>query len=417
MSQDSIGPRTGRPARPRTLSCPNCGGVVTVQAAGLSVSAACASCGSVIDVTNDAVRLIEAAQQRTRVPRLAIGTRGTVAGTEWQVVGYQERSSEGWAWEEYLLFNPYRGFRFLTQDHGHWTLYGMLREAVGDDGVMPGGSHRYQPDNTGVARTDYVLGEFYWRARAGDSVSFAEFVDAPFILSKEQSDDEVIWSRGVYLEPAIVKTAFPLLVLPPREGRMAHQPDLGGWLPASGGTNVRKPVWKTAAVFCVLLLVLESVSFGQSHNLRVFQQSFVVAKASTQRSLASPVFIIPDTGGNAALDIGAPVWPGGLKLDLALAAADGSQRFDMLLQFSALSDPDVALPTARFASVPGGRYQILADADATALVAPAVTVTVTVRRHTPDAVNFLIALALLLLWPTLASIRRFVSHLLHPSEQ
>src|SRR3978361_771183 len=48
------------PAAPavRALTCPSCGGTVTLRAAGYTVTVACEYCGSILDVTNPEVRLI-----------------------------------------------------------------------------------------------------------------------------------------------------------------------------------------------------------------------------------------------------------------------------------------------------------------------------------------------------------------------
>jgi uncharacterized Zn finger protein len=42
----------------KALSCPSCGGTVTLRAAGYTVTVACEYCGSILDVTNPEVRLI-----------------------------------------------------------------------------------------------------------------------------------------------------------------------------------------------------------------------------------------------------------------------------------------------------------------------------------------------------------------------
>ncbi len=53
------------------------------------------------------------------------GTRGKWAGITWEVIGFQTRGYEEdgvfYEWEEYLLFNPYKGFRYLTNYEGHWN--------------------------------------------------------------------------------------------------------------------------------------------------------------------------------------------------------------------------------------------------------------------------------------------------------
>jgi uncharacterized Zn finger protein len=51
---------TASPVAPavKALTCPSCGGTVTLRAAGYTVTVACEYCGSILDVTNPEVRLI-----------------------------------------------------------------------------------------------------------------------------------------------------------------------------------------------------------------------------------------------------------------------------------------------------------------------------------------------------------------------
>src|SRR5476651_934271 len=81
--------RTQPAARTRTISCPSCGGSVTIRANGISITAICSFCGSTLDVANPDVRLIAEARERTREPAIPVGTRGELAGTLWEVAGFQ----------------------------------------------------------------------------------------------------------------------------------------------------------------------------------------------------------------------------------------------------------------------------------------------------------------------------------------
>lgn len=422
-------PRTARPSRPRSLVCPHCGAPVTIRASGLSVTAACAACGSVLDVNDAAVRLIGTAQQRTRTPLIAIGARGTLAGTVWEVVGYQERSSEqgSWRWEEYLLFNPYRGFRFLGQDHGHWTLYGLLRQAVGAGGVIDGDPHRYRREFGGPARTEYVLGEFYWRVRTGDTVEVTDYVDAPCILSEERGGDEVTWSRGVYVEPEVVRAGFKLAQMPPRVGRAAHQPTRASARPARR--------WLVAVACAGALVALQAASFGQDRDRVVFQQSFVAAARNP--AVSSAAFDVPGAGGNLSIGVAPANRDDWLQFDVALIDAAGNrtedQTFTMPPRFGDDGNGD---PSVTFASVRGGRYRLLVTGSASAtgdapgsapgsatpsaaavpVAGPDVAVTVTVRRHPPAWINFWAALAVVLAWPGAASLAGWFGRVRHGPE-
>src|SRR4051794_31595832 len=83
----------------RALSCPNCGGTVNVRAQGLTVSVLCEHCGSTLDATRPDLEVIARANEALKTPEIPLGTRGTLNGRVWEVVGYMERTDEeiGWA--------------------------------------------------------------------------------------------------------------------------------------------------------------------------------------------------------------------------------------------------------------------------------------------------------------------------------
>lgn len=167
-----------KPVRPRikTFSCPACGAPVTVHYAGFSMSAVCESCRSVIDTTDENYNILcrHFAKKALWNPIIPLGTRGKLDGKLWETIGFMVRSdiTGRYTWDEYLLFNPYYGYRWLVQDHGHWnfvqtikqkpfeinqarsTIYGASAEYNGK---------KYKLFNRGTAKVNFVLGEFYWR--------------------------------------------------------------------------------------------------------------------------------------------------------------------------------------------------------------------------------------------------------------
>src|SRR4051812_5497006 len=111
-----------------SFSCPNCGSRVDIRAAGLTVHVACVSCGSLIDATDPNFQIIEIATKKLRLkPLIELGTKGKLRGQPWQLIGFMQRTdgSGEYAWEEYLLFNPWLGFRWLVEADGHWNLVRM----------------------------------------------------------------------------------------------------------------------------------------------------------------------------------------------------------------------------------------------------------------------------------------------------
>lgn len=112
----------------KSINCPACGAPVTLRALGASVMVACPSCRSQIDVSTPDIQIIKkfkAAAQRFDLP---LGARGRLRGNTYVIVGAMVRSNGGFQWQEFLLFNPYIGFRWLICDQGHWSLAATIKD-------------------------------------------------------------------------------------------------------------------------------------------------------------------------------------------------------------------------------------------------------------------------------------------------
>ena len=181
----------------RAVTCPSCGGTVQVRAAGFSVTLVCEYCGSVLDVANPDVALIEKHNRAAAQLAMPLGSRGIVLGSEYQVVGWMRRSIEGEGWDEYLLFNPYVGYRWLVEEDGEWS-FGTMLLSLPDTSDFPrvkvGAATFASMDQGYTAVVDAVVGEFYWRVKKGDWVELINFEGSVATLSRESSGDEVNWT-------------------------------------------------------------------------------------------------------------------------------------------------------------------------------------------------------------------------------
>lgn len=194
------------------FNCPNCGGSIEVKAAGYTVTIACQYCGSTLDVSNPDVKIIQRYEEEVRKLDIELGTRGEIEGVEWEVIGYVRRSENGaYPWDEYLLFNPYHGYRFLDTDGRGWTLgkqMTALPEKLGMKGFNVDGEI-YEPFYAQTpAQVDFVLGEFYWRVAVGEQVLTADYVRPGKMLSYERNERETVWTLGELLDPKIIEEQF-----------------------------------------------------------------------------------------------------------------------------------------------------------------------------------------------------------------
>jgi hypothetical protein len=231
--QKAPGPKAAPAPMAKTLTCTGCGGPLTVRAPGHSLTVACPACGAILDAQDPNYKVIETHAAKTKLrPLLPLGVRGKIRGEPFEVIGFLVRAAEAdgevFRWGEYLLFNPYRGFRWLTEYHGHWILAKVASShpteppggATSDEGYTVSYLGRpYRHFQSVWARVEYVLGEFPWRVRVGEQTSVEDFIDPPRILSREKTEEETTWSIGESVEGKALWAAFGLKGEPPsREG-------------------------------------------------------------------------------------------------------------------------------------------------------------------------------------------------------
>jgi hypothetical protein len=255
----------------KAFNCRNCGGQVTLLAPGQTIAAACKHCGAVADLTDDNFRILSKVREMiTREPRYAIGSKATFEGKTWVVIGFMARIVREYhfEWEEYLLFNPYHGFRFLAHAYGHWSWIKMIHD--GPLGLAGATHIRYQKQDfkfltQGEAEVFYVLGEFYWQVKVGDKAQTRDLVAAPRMLSVELEEGGLIWSLGEYMDPQLVERAFGA---PPqnkvrRIGVGANQPN-----PHKANLRWVIPTWIASMVLAIVLFFVTDAALPNQSVLQ-----------------------------------------------------------------------------------------------------------------------------------------------------
>src|SRR5258708_40339183 len=109
---------------------------------------------------------------------LPLSCRGKIKGDIFEVIGFEVREMMGdgqaYSWNEYVLFNPFKGFKYLSEYNGHWNVVSMLKTIPEVDmaGARPVATllgEKYRHFQHYEAATVYVLGEFPWQVRRGES--------------------------------------------------------------------------------------------------------------------------------------------------------------------------------------------------------------------------------------------------------
>jgi hypothetical protein len=416
MSLPGATPNVAPPvAKPHPLACPNCGAAVERRGFGYAMTVVCPQCLTVLDASTPLLQILQKieTEQSARTPIIPLGSRGSLGGGTWEVIGFQTRAveedGETFEWEEYLLFNPYKGFRYLTQYDGQWSFVvpvealparasSATRPAINYDG------HLYKHFSGGEAETTFVLGEFPWRVKVGEKVVADDFIAPPFVLSSEITPDEVTWSKGEYTPGAEIWKAFKLPgSAPPARGVYLNQP-------STMGTNVGG-IWANFALLLALLVGLAIFFTIFSRRETVFRSSY--AFSSVQKG--EPSFVTGDfdlTGRPTSLEVAVNTdldnnWT---FFNFALVNEDSGQAYDFAREASYYhgTDSDGAWDegsrnfSVMIPAVTPGKYYLRVEPE---MDSGTVSYNLTLRHDVPNYTWFWLAAGLLLLPPVIYTIR------------
>jgi hypothetical protein len=399
------------PVKPqvKALNCPNCGAALVVRSFNTAVTIICEGCHSILDAKDPNLQILQRFKVATDEdkPLIPLGTRGKIRGVDYEVIGFERRTIHvdgiPYSWHEYVLFNPYKGFRYLTEYNGHWNDVSILK-ALPE--VLPYASppkvkylgETYRHFQTAQAGTTFVLGEFPWQVRVGEATDVTDYVSPPRVISSEMTGGEVTWSMGEYMSGKDVWKAFRLPGSPPEAvGVYENQPS-----PLSAET---RNIWATFAGF-LLVLVVMMIGFDlAARNEQVFTGYYKYN--SNQRGEASFVtddFEVKGHTSNVEVTTSTDVNNRWIYLNYALINEATGQAFDFGREVSyyhgydsdgawseGKANDSVAIP-----KVPPGRYYLRVEPEGD----PGYGMTyytVTVKRDVPQYSFYAIALGALLL--------------------
>ncbi len=264
------------------LNCPQCGGALELRAPDKSERVVCPNCAALLDVNQGQLRYLKTLQPGKLRPRIPMGTRGTLYGQSYMVIGFMQRSVrfEGikYFWEEYLLYDGRLAFRWLVCSDHHWNFVEPLAPGAvqGSGRGANYGGNFFTVFQKATATVENVQGEFYWKVTAGEEVQASDFIHPPQMLSREVSvtggegEGEINWSLGTYLPVAEVEKAFGVKSLP--------RPMLGNVAPNQPFTQKRVYLyWGLLEAAALLMLAFFMVTRPQR---QVYEETFQVQPSS-----------------------------------------------------------------------------------------------------------------------------------------
>jgi hypothetical protein len=397
----------------QALQCPNCGGTVQLRGYAQTVNAVCEHCLSILDTSTPALRILQEAQSREQIkPMIPLGTRGKFDKVVYEAIGFQVRTItvEGteYSWREYLLFNPYQGYRYLTEYDYHWNFVRTLQALPQPAGGVTRprisyGGKMYTRFQTATARTAFVLGEFPWQVRVGETVQVSDYVAPPEMISAEETPQETVWSHAVYLQPAELWKSFGLPGNPPPTyGVYANQPS-----PYTG-----KPggIWGTF-FFLAMILMAAWVGLGlAAHRWDVFEQRYNFSSLTHDpAAFVTPNFQVQGRPENLDIEITADSGSDPAQFSVSLVSEDSGQAWDFGSEVGGDAPNSADFRVARVA--PGNYYLRVEPSFDPSDLPPDRGAQVSYRvRVSAGGISwwpFLVGFVLLLVPPIVSTIRRY----------
>ncbi|HEX8721731.1 MAG TPA: DUF4178 domain-containing protein [Pyrinomonadaceae bacterium] len=456
--------REARAVAATQLSCPRCGGPLELRAPDRTERVGCPNCGSLLDASEGRLRYLKALEKKGQGPSIPLGGTAEFEGRTFTVIGYMVRSVEfegtRYYWQEYLLYEPAVGFRWLVESDGHWSFVKPVAPGdVLDEGkAAVHAGRRFRVFQDAWARVEYVEGEFYWRVEAGERARATDYVAAPYMLSKEVSAlamgaasarggappaEEVNWSLGVYTPVKEVERKFPGTKLGRPSTVAPNQPWPHKKIYAYWGLLMLAAV---AVGLVTTVLTPRSVVFEQTYTLeaqptpqpspppapagappadaaeileRVRDAAEQAAQGETGNEKTQVIFTDPvelAAGRNVRVTGRANVDNNWLYVagDLIDERTGLVQQFDLPLEYyhgvedgESWSEGD-AEKSDYLSALPAGRYTMRLEAQWENWNQPAPpTVTVRVEQGAARGLNLLLVLVALSVLPVLTAIRHF----------
>lgn len=364
-SKDSAGGKSSGP-KAKNFACPSCGAAVTIRCPGETLSAVCDSCLSIIDTQDENYFILQRYFAKTKQykPKIPFGARAVLLGKKWECIGFVVRQDEAshYTWEEYLLFNPYYGYRWLTCNNDHWSLVTTIKKSpITKYQAATLDGKDYQLYYRGNASYKFVLGEFYWKIDTGGTVAMEDYIAPPYMLSMERDNNELVWSVSEYLPAEDVAKAFNLMKVNAPKGIAPNQPLVA--------TQMWHQVSKTWMFFLCFLTVIQIFSAATAENKQVFQQGFAYVSNMKVVDLTTPVFKVEKPMANLAIKLYSPVANDWLYMEGDLVDNTKSETYPIeasVEYYQGYSDGEYwseggQSTTITISKVPAGEYYINMD--------------------------------------------------------
>ena len=282
-----------------------------------------------------------------------------------------------------------------------------LRVAIGSKPAVEYGGVTYTHFSTAQAKTTYVLGEFPWQVRRGESFAAKDYIAPPRILSSEATVSETTWSAGQYVSGDEIWREFKLPGSAPKpSGIYLNQPN-----PL---IEKSKAQWRLFGTFFLIAIALLMGGYVMARNEEVFSDTYrFTSGARAEASFVTPVFELKGGPSNVEIYTGTDLANNWAYFGYALINEDTGQAYDFGREVSYYSGRDSdgswtegsTSDNVTLSSIPQGHYYLRVEPEP----APGLQTMdyrIRVRHDVPHSGVFWLVAFLLLIPPALTTIRR-----------
>ena len=416
------------------LNCTQCGGPLELRAPDQSLRVTCPNCGSLLDVSEGRLQFMQALQPGKVVPVISIGSIGEFESVKQMLIGFAQRSVEfegvRYYFEDYLLYNPQLGFRWLVRSDDNWSYVHSVPPGdvfhksgafggKGDTVQFQGDSYKLYQD--AVARVEYVIGEFFWKVEVGETTRSADYIHPPRMLSMEATlmpvapeepsepapkkkgkkarsvqTGEINWSLGAYMKREDVEKAFGITGLPRTSKIAPNQPFL------------HKKVYKYWGLLLAAAFIIGLVINATASRTKVYEQTFAfqpVANSEGTQSVFSEPFQL-NGRKNIRVTARANVdntWVY-VEGDLISDATGDVQTFSLPVEYYHGVDDGESWsegsqsPSTHLSAMPAGQYMLRLEAQWERWQQP-VTLSVRIEQGVPRILHWFLAMLFISILP------------------
>lgn len=395
----------------KSFNCRNCGSVVEIKILGQTLNVTCPSCKSIIDANDPDYKVLQKGlKKKLYAPHVPLNSRGKLHGILWEIIGFLVKEDAGYEWQEYLLFNPYEGYRWLVEVNGHFAIYKRIHNNpkynyLSDINYR---GQKFRLFNKGKAKVIYVEGEFFWRVKRGDVTFVEDYIAPPQGLSLEKTENEQSWTFGHYVKSETIKQVFKV------KGSLLQEYGVGALQPSpfkeSFQQNFKWLIW--SLLILTFIHVLRSIS---AENELVYQRSFVHQRNSIKdlekNQFKSETFHLSGGKSNVKLSAYANVSNSWIYLDALLVDAKTQKGIPIPLEVSYYFGSDWSEGSRRNSeyifNVPDGDYYLNIRTEAGGSHAASNNISIELYRDGVINLNLWIAYILIIIGPLFILFKRY----------